>query len=123
MGSTGDQASGRRWQTLAAARLAACGFGRGQWQGRIFDRESRRHRPTMWPITDGAAGEPGQVMAVVLEKSHPGGDGHRADLLHGADQLPQPGQLPAAIPWLPQAASLPSTHVFGAGWAGTWSIA
>ena len=55
-------------------------------------------RPTApLPSTAAPPGKPGRVVAFVLATAV-AGDRHRADVLHGAGQLPEPGHLPDRQP-------------------------
>ena len=126
MGRSGDQASGRRWLTLAAATvtLAACGSAAGSGKAASSTAKAGGTNLTMWLITTG----PNPANTVInqavssFEKSHPG-DTITVDYVEN-QSYKQKIQLAMG------AGNAPTIFwTWGGGplkqyiWAGTWSIA
>jgi raffinose/stachyose/melibiose transport system substrate-binding protein len=79
MGRSGDQASGRRWLTLAAATtmavaLAACGSAAGSGKAASSTAKAGGTNLTMWLVTTGPSPANTVINQAVssFEKSHPG---------------------------------------------------
>ena len=76
MGRSGDQASGRRWLTLAAATvtLAACGSAAGSGKAASSTAKAGGTNLTMWLVTTGPSPANTVINQAVssFEKSHLG---------------------------------------------------